>query len=255
MKALLNLDRDRVLDYRVPGSTLGQLGAYPETFNKESSLLDASVELPLREACLYLGNYEAFRLLKCTETPDDTTLHLAALMALPNFVKWLLDFHDPNYKAEEYDMMIPLALACESKPQPWCKIANEESDWKTRQKETMQLLASRTNLEWRHRNKTVLHIALENGLEATGAMVEALNFHNDPKREERYRYVDRDGITYSPHQYVMKFVDADEQEKQALVACLDEPAETRSTSYGKSGISIPIRHPVRSTLRLSARGS
>ena len=221
LKALLELDRDRVLDYKVPGSSLGYLGAHPGSIDTTSSFLDASDELTLCEASVYLGNFEAFRILKSPDTANDGTLHLAALMALPKFVTWLLHTHDPNQKAEEYDMMIPLAVVCESKPHSWCKVANEELDWKSRQKETMRLLAPKTSPAWRYRNKTVLHIALENGLNATEGMLEALDLLHDTNRDEKYSYVDKDGIRYSPHQYVMKFLDADDQEKNALIACLN----------------------------------
>jgi hypothetical protein len=259
LKALLDLDGARVLDYNVPGSSLGYLGTHPEVFDTSSSFLDASEELALREASVYLGNFEAFqileafRILKSPDTANDGTLHLAALMALPKFVKWLLRTHDPNQKGEEFGMMIPLALVCESQPHPWCKVANEELDWKSRQKETMRLLAPKTSPGWRYRNKTVLHIALENGLNATEGMVEALDVLHDTNRDEKYSYVDKDGIRYSPHQYIMKFLDADDQEKNALVACLNgakqHPAglkghnPSRSTTPRLAGRN-PYRFPV-----------
>lgn len=214
------MDGDRVLDYKIPGSMLAYLGAYPNTSETELSLLN-NAELPLREASLYLGNLEAFRLMKGGELVNDGTLHTAALMALPNFVKWLLKTHDPNYKADFMDNRIPLALACEARPQRWCKIANEESDWRTRQKETMQLLAPRTSPKWRYRNKTVLHFALDNGLEATKSMVQALNIVHDPEKDEKYLYKDRDGIEYSPDQYASLYLD-DHRERKALQKCLRE---------------------------------
>jgi hypothetical protein len=195
---------------------------YPKVFEKDSGLLNAGDELPLREASLYLGNFDAFRLITREITPNDGTLHLAALMALPKFVRWLLKIHDPNHKAEEFGNMIPLALVCASKPQPWCKIANEESDWKTRQKQTMQLLAPRTSPKWRYRNMTILHYAMENGLDTAKAMIEALDIRRDSERDEKYLYMDRDGIEYSPQQYVTKVLDADEKEKKTLVTCLEE---------------------------------
>lgn len=227
LQALLDLDRDRVLDYHVSGSLLGCLGAHPEVFDPSSSFLDASEELSLREASIYLGNFEAFRILeairilKSPETANDGMLHLAALMALPRFVKWLLHTHDVNEKGEEFGMMIPLAVVCESQSHPWCKVANEELDWKSRQKETMRLLAPKTSPGWRYRNKTVLHIALENGLNATEGMIKALDIRHDTNRDEKYSYMDRDGKRYSPDQYVMKFLDTDDQEKNALIACLN----------------------------------
>jgi hypothetical protein len=220
LKALLDLDRDRISDYVIPGSSFGPLSMFPQVFKKDS-LLVAADELPLREASLYLGNFEAFRLITREMTPNDGILHLAALLALPKFVKWLLKIHDPNHKAEEFDGMVPLACVCASKPHPWCKIANEESDWKNRQKDTMHLLAGVTHSEWRYRNMTILHWAMENGLETAKAMVAALDIRHDAERDEKYLYKDRDGIEYSPQQYLMKVSDADEKEKKALSLCLE----------------------------------
>jgi hypothetical protein len=231
LKALLDLDRDRISNYVIPGSSFGPLGMSPKVFKKDSDLLDGADKLPLREASLYLGNFEAFRLITAEMTPNDGMLHLAALLALPKFVTWLLKTHDPNHKAEEFDNMVPLACVCASKPHHWCKIANEESDWKNRQKDTMHLLAGVTSPKWRYRNMTILHWAMENGLETAKAMVEALDIRHDPERDEKYLYMDRDGIEYSPQQYAMKVWDADDKEKEALIACLE--AATLKSRYFK----------------------
>lgn len=42
------------------------------------------------------------------------------------------------------------------------------------------------------------------GLETAKLMVEDLDIRNDPERDEKYLYVDQDGINYSPQQYVLK---------------------------------------------------
>ena len=183
--------------------------------------MGASDELTLPLAALYLGNFEVFLLLTSEMTPNDGMLHLAAFLALPKFVKHLLKTHDPDHKADEYDNMVPLACACASKPQPWCKIANEESDWKVRQKETIQLLAGVTSSKWRYRNMTILHYAMDNGLDTAKTMVEALDIRYDPDRDEKYLYVDRDGNEYSPQQYVLQIWHAEADEKKDLVACLE----------------------------------
>ena len=179
-------------------------------------------ELPLNLACLFLGNYPAFRVLDRSRTPlarDEGSLHTAALLALPKFVKWFMEKYDANTASEHLDNMIPLALACSSAFQPWSKIANEQSDWKTRRRETMKLLAPRTNLRWRLRGKTVLHFAIEKGLEVTEAMIEALDVDKDPDRFKNYSYVDKDGVKYSPDQYV-EISGIESAEKQALITCL-----------------------------------
>lgn len=177
-------------------------------------------ELSLPVASLHLGNFDAFRLMACGETPNDGTLHTAAFLALPKFVAWLLKTHDPNRKAEEFDNLIPLAIVCATKPHPVCKIANEESDWQTRQKTTIRLLARGTDIRWRSKGRTVLHIALEEGPDVTKALVEALNIRYDPQKDEKYLYTDKDGIHYSPHVYVKKILDGKDQEKKELIKCL-----------------------------------
>ncbi|KAI2622351.1 hypothetical protein GGR54DRAFT_638689 [Hypoxylon sp. NC1633] len=230
LKALLNLDRDGVLDSMILGSTFVHLAAHPQQVDQESNFLDDANEITPRDAALYLGNFDAFRLMKCGQTPNDGTLHLAALLALPNFVQWLLDKHDANYRAEEFDFMIPLVLACESKPQPWCKAANEESDWITRQKKTIEILVPKTKLNWRYRQKTLLHIALDNGPEITKTMIEALDLRRDPERDEKYLYVDRTGIHYSPDQYVARILEVEKTERQALIECLEQ-ANVKSRYY------------------------
>lgn len=228
LKELLDLDRDRISDYVIPGSSFGPLAMAPKTFKNDSDFLSDTDEIPLREASLFLGNFEAFRLIPAEMTPNDGILHLAALLALPKFVTWLLNTHDPNHKAEEYDNMVPLACVCQSEPHNWCKIANEESDWRNRQKDTMHLLARVTSPKWRYRNMTILHFAMEKGLETAQAMIEALDIRHDPERDEKYLYIDRDGIEYSPQQYALKLWDADIKDKKALTTCLEAALKSRS---------------------------
>lgn len=205
-----------VMSYEVRGTSIGHLGVSDGTFNLE----DIPDRLSLSMASLYLGNLDAFRLMDGGHSPNDGTLHTAALLALPRFVELLLETHDPNFREEEFDHMIPLALACHAKPMPWCKIANEESDFRTRQRETMRLLAATTSPGWRHRGKTVFHIALEHGVGTTKAMIEALKIHQDPERHEKYLYTDRGGKQYLPHEYVMEFVSGTETEKETLISCI-----------------------------------
>ncbi|KAI0473285.1 hypothetical protein GGR56DRAFT_609444 [Xylariaceae sp. FL0804] len=222
LKALIDLDGERVLDSTVSGSVLSRLGAYPQELDQESSLSDMA-SLPLKMASLYLGNFDAFRVLTPGELPDDGMMLLctAALLALPRFVHWLLETHDPNERAEgEFDNLIPLAIACQAKPQPWCRVANEEERWDSRKRRTVQMLARRTDPRWRHRGRTVLHFALEQGPEMTSVMVEALDVRDDPERDERYLYMDKEGIEYSPDEYVDKMLRREGTEAVALKNCL-----------------------------------
>jgi hypothetical protein len=171
---------------------------------------------------MMLGNFDAYRALDLEETPDDGTLHAAAFMALPRLVEWLLNFHDPNAKVpEEFDQMVPLAVACTPRVVPWCKIAGQEADLATRRKECIMLLAPMTNLNWRYRNKTVLHVALENGPKVTRTMVLALGIRRDPQRNDKYLYQDKEGIQYSPDVYVLKLMNGvSDNEKEDLVQYL-----------------------------------
>jgi hypothetical protein len=223
LEALLNLDRERTLECNTSASTFRYFGSGRKV-HVSNSKDGLPSELSLRSACLMLGNCDAYRAMKWEEIPDDGTLHLAAFMALPRLVEWLLNFHDPNAKVpEEWDQMVPLALACTSKVSPWCKIANLEADLTIRRKKCITLLAPSTNLNWRYRKKTVLHIALENGPEVTSTMIEVLNVRRDPRRNDTYLYQDKDGIQYSPDEYVLRMMKGvSDQEKKVLVQYLQQ---------------------------------
>lgn len=169
---------------------------------------------------MLLGNFEAFRLLDNGHSPDDGILHNAALLALPKFVRHLLKTHSPDFKEPAFDQMIPLALVCHALPKPWCKIANEESNFQTRQKETMQLLAPRTDASWRYRGRTVLHFALDQGAETTAALIDALGTKQDPQRYTKYLYTDKDGKEYNPVDYVKDVLTVNYTEKANLGYCL-----------------------------------
>ncbi|KAF2733343.1 hypothetical protein EJ04DRAFT_272997 [Polyplosphaeria fusca] len=220
LEALLKLDPDGVLECSTPISTFRRFSmGKKELVPDENDGLPS--ELPMRSACVMLGNFDAYRALNCEEIPNDGNLHTAALMALPSFIKWLLNFHDPNEKLPEFDQMIPLALACTPRTVPWCRVAMEEGDLATRRNECIKLLAPRTDTKWRYRNKTVLHIALENGLEVTKTMLEALGILHDAQRNDRYIYQDKSGIEYSPDEYVLKIMtEMSDREKITLVKCL-----------------------------------
>ncbi|KAI0460016.1 hypothetical protein F5B21DRAFT_523907 [Xylaria acuta] len=219
LEALLDMDRDTIMNSEIPGASLAYLGAYPNVSGVELVFPD---RFSLHMASLFLGNFDAFRLMNSEGMPDDGMLHTAASFALPKFVDLLLETHDPNDKLEEFDNMIPLAIVCTSNPHPSCKIANSEADWYTRQRETMHLLVPGTNLRWKARGRTVLHFALENGVETTKAIIDALDTHHDPERDEKYLYTDRDGIEYSPDQWIIRLLDVNPREKKALLQCLAE---------------------------------
>lgn len=225
LEALIELDRNDVMSTEVLGPSLAVLGAKSHLNVGDLAIDDLPDKLSLPLAALYLGNLDAFILLSEGFPPDDGALHTAAFLALPRFVKKLLDTHDPNLKEEEFGQRIPLALACEAKELPWCKIANAEADFRTRQRETMALLAPVSSPHWRHRGKTVLHIALENGPGATRALIQA-----DGNRRTKYTYTDRAGKQYDPREYVMHFIDGTDEEKADLIDCLVEGRVVKSSS-------------------------
>lgn len=86
----------------------------------------------------------------------------------------------------------------------------------------MKLLAARTDCTWRYHRKTVLHIALENGREATESMIVSLNVSEDPQRHSKFQYVDRDGKTYSPTEWVIgeNSLHVSKADKADPLACL-----------------------------------
>ncbi|OTA81210.1 hypothetical protein M434DRAFT_17457 [Hypoxylon sp. CO27-5] len=229
LEALLKLDKVRVMNQKMLGTIFGYLAAYPDKF--EEQLSPAHNEIFLREASIIVGNLDAFACLNCGGTPNDGDLHLAASLALPRFVQWFLKSDDPNYKHENYGGMTPLAVACQSKPMPWCKIANSEAHWTVRLKMTMQLLGPITDLAVDSpSDKTLLHIALENGPTITKALIESLRIYEDKGRNEKYLYKDNEGLFYSPDQWVTKILAIDTTEKPALLECL-KAARLQSRFY------------------------
>lgn len=155
------------------------------------------------------GNFKAFERLVSHSRDNQTegTLHVAAFLGLPDVVAWLLEQNEKaaDEVSEEFDFLVTLAVACRAQSQPYCVFAN--GSWAQRHKTTMQLLAAKTNPDWRSYNrKSVLHIALENGPEVTKLMVEALGVRNDPSGDERYLFEDKTGVFYSPDQYVKRIL-------------------------------------------------
>ncbi|KAJ4199391.1 hypothetical protein NW767_008199 [Fusarium falciforme] len=221
LKALLELAPGDMFNSTVSGSDFSKIACYPKQPKAQfQSLFEEEDEISPREAALFLGNIDAFKLLAGEGTPDDGTLHLASLLALPDFVTWLLETHDANYEEENFGFMVPLGLACFSKPFPWCKIANEESDWNLRLRETMKILIAKTRKTWRYREKLVLHIALENGPEVTKAMLDALDIRHEADKDKTYLYTDRTGLHYSPCEYVEEFIEVGDKQKKKLLKCL-----------------------------------
>ncbi|KAH7253607.1 uncharacterized protein BKA55DRAFT_511121 [Fusarium redolens] len=222
LEALLKLDSTNVLNETISGSKFSSLASYPKKPKLEfTTLFEDDDEISPREASLFLGNLDAFKLLNSSMLPDDGTLHLAALLALPDFTDWLLETHEPNYEEENFGFMVPLALTCYSKPFPWCKVANEEQQWFSRLEETIKILIPKTLSSWRYRQKLPLHLALENGSQVTMAMLNALNSRGIGNRD-KYLYTDKTGMHYSPCEYVETFVEVDDEDKGKLVKILQE---------------------------------
>jgi hypothetical protein len=201
LQALVDADREEILRSIIPARSFSFLCQKAES---SETMAMISQDLPMVAAAMYLGNFDGFRTIGGGEDRNDGSLHLAAMLALPKFVEWLLKRHSANYKSEEFERMIPLAMVCFAKHQPWCKIANEEDNFENRQLQTMKHLVPKTDLKWRHRNRTVLHFALESSLKTTQSMVEALNLAKDPEKNEKYLYKDKDGIEHSPDMYLEK---------------------------------------------------
>ncbi|KAI0862693.1 hypothetical protein F4860DRAFT_471478 [Xylaria cubensis] len=221
LEVLLNLGRTRVLKSKMLGTTFGYLAAYPKIYDERLSPSDG--EINLGQASVFVGNFEAYRAMKIEETADEGNLHLAAQLALPLFVQWFLrpNSDNPNRPDDKYECLTPLALAVAShQPMPWCKIADQENDWKVRMKQTIALLVDRTDLKWRHGALTVLHYAIGSGPWMTTALIQALDIKNEPLRDDMFLYEDKDGLFYSPDEYVDKLLKVDKKQKADLLASL-----------------------------------
>jgi hypothetical protein len=230
LEALLESYRDEIQKASIPGRSFSHLSQKPKTPDP-TDMMDR--ELSLSDAALYLGNLRAYRSMGCGKDANNGSLHTAAFLALPEFVRWLLQWHSPDFELEEFGMMIPLVVACRSKARPWCRVANAEGTFEERRLKTMQLLARKTDLSWRNRRKTVLHFALDAGLDPLKAFLEALDVAHDPQRNERYLYTDREGIVYSPSCYLRYLLDPDDEnpESKKMVRILQNTGRLKDIMY------------------------
>lgn len=202
-------------------------------------------DLLLSEAALYLGNLKAYISLGCGKDVNDGSLHTAALLALPEFVQWLLQWHSSDLEHEAFGMMIPLVVVCRSKSRPWCRVANSEGTFEERRLKTMRVLAKKTDLSWRNRRKTVLHFAIDEGPDVLQAMLIALNVANDAQRNERYLYTDREGIVYSLSYYISHLLDPDSKKRQSLkmIELLQGVSKLKDIMYRPEGPGPGVEQP------------
>ncbi|KAJ8131549.1 hypothetical protein O1611_g2075 [Lasiodiplodia mahajangana] len=205
------------------GTRFGYVAAYPKKYDERWSPSDG--EISLVQASVFAGNYEAYQAMGIDETVNEGNLHLAAQLALPLFVQWFLrpNADDPSRADDRFDCMTPLAVAVASpQPMPWCKIAEQENEWKVRRKQTIALLSQdpRTDISWRHGARTVLHYAIDSGPWMVEALIQALDIKNEQSRNDMFLYADEDGLFYSPDQYVERLLTLDREQKALLLASL-----------------------------------
>ncbi|CAH0031253.1 unnamed protein product [Clonostachys rhizophaga] len=216
-------EASNMLESTIAGSTLMKLAPYVRSSKDEiMPPFDEADEIPLRLASLYLVNFEAYQVLETGLSSNDGTLHLAALLALPKFVGWLLQWHDPNHGSDDYGAMTPLALACSSQPDPWFEAAISDVSWKSRLVETMRLLVPKTDRFWRHRERLVLHIAMENGYDTTDALLKGMEgaLEAQARGKTKHLYTDKAGQEYLPVEYLQTFIEAEEGDMLQLKGCL-----------------------------------
>ncbi|KAG7418153.1 hypothetical protein Forpe1208_v004186 [Fusarium oxysporum f. sp. rapae] len=209
LESLLKLHGKDIKTSFIPGRSFSYLSQKPKTPDPTKFMTQ---DLPLSDAALYLGNLKAYISLGGGKDVNNGSLHTAALLALPEFVRWLLQWHSADLEHEAFGMMVPLVVACRSEARPWCRVANAEGTFEKRRVKTMQLLARKTDLSWRNRRKTVLHFAIDEGPDALQAMLEALDVAHDARRNERYLYTDREGIVYSLSYYISNLWDPDNKD-------------------------------------------
>jgi hypothetical protein len=126
---------------------------------------------------------------------------------------------------------VPLAVACRARPRAWCRVPAEP--FEARRLRTMALLAARTDLAWRHRRKTVLHFAVDEGPAALGALLDALDVAADPGRDDRYLYTDREGIVHSVSRYITHLWDPEGKSPDAepMVRLLRQKGRLKDRMY------------------------
>lgn len=227
LRALLVTNKDKVVTQIVPSKTLAHFVIHTEDQSDESTDIGPQ---PLHMASFYLGNFEAFELLvhgiPRSLASDEGLLHLAAFLALPRFVRSLMHTHDPNECLEDFGNYVPLAATLTTTTtSPWGIVANEEADFFTRRKQTIELLAPKTHLEWRDRGKTVVHFALHQGLETTRVLLDALQPECalDTSLYKKLLYTDKEDRIYTPREYVKELLtDISEVDRKKMIELLEK---------------------------------
>lgn len=221
LKALLRINKQALDDYEVPPKLLAQAGVTPISQYDTTDIPETSLCM----AALYLGNIKAFQILVHDHQPTEGLLHLAAFLALPEFVELFLrtpKIYDPDLQHEEYGNLIPLAVAIETiDAQAPSKVANLEATFMERRTKIIQLLAPKTDTHWCFRGKSVVHYALHKGPETTETLLTALNVRNVPGMAERFQYVDKQDEIYDLHKYVDEIMtDVTASHKEQVKQCL-----------------------------------
>lgn len=243
LESLLKLHGKDIRMCVIPGRSFSYLSQKPKTPDPTKFMTQ---NLPLSDAALYLGNLKAYISLGGGKDVNNGSLHTAALLALPEFVRWLLQWHSADLEHEAFGMMIPLVVACRSEARPWCRVANAEGSFEKRRVKTMQLLARKTDLSWRNRRKTVLHFAIDEGPDALQAMLEALDVAHDTRRNERYLYTDREGIVYSLSYYISNLWDPDNRDTKTpkMIKLLRGTGKLKDIMYRPEEPGPGVEQPV-----------
>ncbi|GIZ45567.1 hypothetical protein CKM354_000872700 [Cercospora kikuchii] len=219
LKALLKMRPDLALEPHVPASVLACLGAEPGSASKDP--INEIGALTLCQASVYVGNIDSYELLASYSVPDEDDLHLAAWLALPKFVEKFLKDHDPELESEAYGNYTPLAVALETDSgQSYCKVADAEASFEDRRKRTIDLLAKKSNLAWRYRQKTYVHIAFAIGPGTTKILLDALDIKTASSRFSMLVYEDKAGRRYTPFEYINELMNLQPSERDELMRCL-----------------------------------
>jgi hypothetical protein len=200
------------------------------------SAVDSSGKSPLFYATANEDTETVFMLLENGAHSNDGSLQEAASLCNKGIVALLLEKdHDPDYSCDLHGGRTALGELCS-------QTNLEDGQQISTAYETMKLLIdAATDLSFKVKGKTVLHLALDNEhpIEVTRALLRFPEIYKDIRTDsEVFLYKDSQNRFLSPDVYVEQYCRLDNRVKSVLVDLLHQKG-CKSKWFSKRGAQLP----------------
>lgn len=188
------------------------------SLNVDTAIEDSDGKTPLFYATANSDQVAVHLLLEDRVPSNDGSLHEAARLREPDIVVMLLgQDHDPDFSSNIHDGRTPLGELCSQ------AMLQDGQDLAAANKTLRLLIDAGSDLSFKTKGKTILHLAFENDrpIEITRALLRFPEIYKDIRSDsEMFLFEDVEGRYMSPDVYIQQHVDSTEQTKQELLRLL-----------------------------------